>query len=74
MLLVTAHDVDDDPISFAYAGAAWNTSEHDVNGVEVCDLGWYGGEEEKHDGYQDGVRSGSCGFTIAPCGQDICPN
>ena len=74
MLLVTAHDVDDDPISFAYDGGAWNTSEHDVNGVEICDLGWYGGEKEQADGYQDGVRTGSCGFTIGSCGQDICPS
>ncbi|CAF9906288.1 hypothetical protein IMSHALPRED_004157 [Imshaugia aleurites] len=74
MLLVTAGSVDSDPISFEYDGDLWNTTLHLVNGVLVCDLGWYGGAEESADGYQNGVRSGSCGFTIPSCGQDICPS
>ncbi len=74
MLLVTAGSVDSDPISFAYDGDLWNTTLHNVNGIVVCDLGWYGGQEEKADGYQNGVRTSSCGFTIPSCGQDICPS
>ena len=49
-MLITAGGVDDDPISFTYDGDVWNTDTHDVNRRVICDLGWYGGEEEPADG------------------------
>lgn len=60
MLLASAHDVDSDPISFAYDGDMWDTSVHNVNGIFVCDLGFWGGKEENADGYLLG-----CGPVVA---------
>ena len=45
-VIVTAQDIDDDPLLFAYAGQNWTSDD------DQCKFG----------GYEDGNREGDCGF------------
>lgn len=56
VLIVTAENVDDDPVQFAYAGSAWDSNS------SQCSVG----------GYDSGSRNMDCGFPcLAPNGSEM---